>query len=208
MLIHRGFINDIIAEPANDHLRLIYSDWLDEHGADKQAYIIRNQIKYKGTLIATDEEKECLFKVRQYLCELYTGAFCQNTAPTIDVNLHIDKNFTLYIKRGFLTEVCITFDKFMQVTHSLFCDNPVIYVNITDKRPRRDNFSHLPYVWEKRSHRDLTDEYWMIPKQIFQFLQGRPISRNFCAYASLNAGIKDLNMAASKYGEIIREKSK
>jgi uncharacterized protein (TIGR02996 family) len=44
MTIERAFLDDIIAHPEDDAPRLIYADWLDEHGDEARAEFIRVQV--------------------------------------------------------------------------------------------------------------------------------------------------------------------
>lgn len=41
-----AFLDDIIAHPDDDTLRLIYSDWLQDHGEGERAEFIRAQVEY------------------------------------------------------------------------------------------------------------------------------------------------------------------
>jgi uncharacterized protein (TIGR02996 family) len=45
MTTESGFLADIIAHPADDTPRLIYADWLDEHGQGERAEFIRVQVE-------------------------------------------------------------------------------------------------------------------------------------------------------------------
>jgi uncharacterized protein (TIGR02996 family) len=41
-----GLLRAILTNPADDAPRLIYADWLDEHGHDRRARFIRDQIRH------------------------------------------------------------------------------------------------------------------------------------------------------------------
>src|SRR6516162_10243136 len=45
MTEHEGFLDAIKAEPDDDTPRLIYADWLDDHGQPERAEFIRLQIE-------------------------------------------------------------------------------------------------------------------------------------------------------------------
>jgi uncharacterized protein (TIGR02996 family) len=49
MLNEKGFLEAITAEPENDEPRLIYADWLDDHGQRGRAEFIRAQVALAGT---------------------------------------------------------------------------------------------------------------------------------------------------------------
>src|SRR6266404_2275885 len=42
---HQAFLQDILEKPDDDLPRLIYADWLDEHGDPDRAEFIRTQIE-------------------------------------------------------------------------------------------------------------------------------------------------------------------
>lgn len=42
---HAGFIADIVEHPEDDSIRLIYTDWLEEHGDPERAEFIRVQVE-------------------------------------------------------------------------------------------------------------------------------------------------------------------
>lgn len=44
--MHEAFLADIIASPADDTARLIYADWLQDHGEEDRAEFIRVQCEY------------------------------------------------------------------------------------------------------------------------------------------------------------------
>ena len=44
MAIERAFLDDIIAHPEDDAPRLIFADWLGEHGDEARAEFIRVQV--------------------------------------------------------------------------------------------------------------------------------------------------------------------
>ncbi len=51
MDIHQSFLDEIIAHPKDDSYRLIYADWLEEHGQEGRAEFIRVQCKLAKTPI-------------------------------------------------------------------------------------------------------------------------------------------------------------
>src|SRR5688572_4626752 len=55
MTHHDAFLQDIIAHPEDDAPRLIYADWLDEHGLPARAEFIRLQCR-SAALSPTDPE--------------------------------------------------------------------------------------------------------------------------------------------------------
>lgn len=43
--LHTGFLLDIIENPADDTPRLVYADWLEDHGEPERAEFIRLQVE-------------------------------------------------------------------------------------------------------------------------------------------------------------------
>src|SRR5260221_508576 len=53
--VEDAFMEDIIAHPGDDTPRLIYADWLDDHGQEARAEFIRVQIEL--TRMGDDDER-------------------------------------------------------------------------------------------------------------------------------------------------------
>src|SRR5262245_9446403 len=45
MTLEDGFLRAIVADPGDDTPRLVYADWLDEHGQPDRAEFIRTQVE-------------------------------------------------------------------------------------------------------------------------------------------------------------------
>jgi uncharacterized protein (TIGR02996 family) len=63
-----AFLEDIIAHPEDDAPRLIYADWLEEHGQQERAEFIRVQVAL-ATLHDDDPRREELVAREQELLE-------------------------------------------------------------------------------------------------------------------------------------------
>jgi uncharacterized protein (TIGR02996 family) len=62
-----AFLRDIIASPDDDAPRLIYADWLDEHGAEARAELIRVQCE-RARLDAYDPRRQDLLDRERNCC--------------------------------------------------------------------------------------------------------------------------------------------
>ena len=60
-----GFLRAITAAPADDLPRLIYADWLDEHGESERAEFIRLQIQLAGHPAHHSAETGCPLRRRE-----------------------------------------------------------------------------------------------------------------------------------------------
>ena len=58
--LRAGFLETICADPDDDAPRLVYSDWLDEHGDETRAEFIRAQVEL-ARLQAEDSESQAVF---------------------------------------------------------------------------------------------------------------------------------------------------
>jgi uncharacterized protein (TIGR02996 family) len=68
MTEHGAFLQAILEEPADDAVRLIYADWLDEHGDDERADFIRTQIEL-ANLDENHPRRPALQKLEQALLD-------------------------------------------------------------------------------------------------------------------------------------------
>ena len=66
---HAGFLRDILANPEDDAPRLVYADWLDEHGEAARAEFIRVQVRLAALPEGADERLELARRQRQLLRE-------------------------------------------------------------------------------------------------------------------------------------------
>jgi uncharacterized protein (TIGR02996 family) len=90
----------ILAAPNDDLPRLIYADWLDEHGESKRAEFIRRQIDDPEA-----DQWELLFDLAYVFFPDAEGEYCNQPKNTIKI-LHADKSKVEYVfRRGFVDEV-------------------------------------------------------------------------------------------------------
>lgn len=130
--VGEALLQAILAEPEEDAPRLIYADWLEEHGGpveQDRAEFIRVQIELaRGTepgprtrkLQAREKE---LWKRRQ--------SAWQKCLPP-----HLRKR-TLPFQRGFLEELSIRPESWVKHAHKLFGQNPIYRLHLSFPMDRR-----------------------------------------------------------------------
>jgi uncharacterized protein (TIGR02996 family) len=105
----------IRAAPDDDAPRLIYADWLDEHGQPERAEFIRLQCQL-ATLPQYSPERQILEKREQELLRVYRSKWSQAIAPIArDVEFH----------RGFVDTVAVGARKFVTHGDTLFDLEPI-----------------------------------------------------------------------------------
>lgn len=98
----RAFLYRIISDPDNDAPRLIYADWLEEHGRDDRAELIRLQIKLTE-LDPDDKEYERIELRCNELIDLNREEW-QGFTPDKSISNY---NKSLVFERGFVKEVTV-----------------------------------------------------------------------------------------------------
>jgi uncharacterized protein (TIGR02996 family) len=140
MHLSQAFLWDITDNPADDTPRLIYADWLEEHGQPERAEFIRLQC-CRARLSADDSEQSVLAARESALLACHESDWLA-TLPSLEdvtwVELH----------RGFVEEVCVeSAEAFLEHAPALFRAAPVRRVQIRriDPSSARD-LAGSPYL--------------------------------------------------------------
>lgn len=159
MTTAEAFLADICANPADDDLRLIFADWLEENGQYWLARFIRVSIA-KGhdnaqgeyakvnEAVAPSEEYSLwglpagwtvtcyrkLFELRRDL--IAEGRITQQIAPG-----------TALVTRGFVGEIACSENEFLQHCAAIFRAAPIEEVTLTGKEPMDINFDGTVWSW-------------------------------------------------------------
>jgi len=183
----------ILEEPSEDAPRLIYADWLDEHGDSERAEFIRVQCELAarfgvppdGQPVATgnqdaDREEKCL-RMREQ--QLLGKDFCR-----WGVRL---PGFTSTYSRGFVCSVTCTCSDWLQHGPAIVRQQPVQEVTLSDKEPfqmgqlgaaerHRLSGSQEPFTGPESNNPELDMYYWLfsarwgqqffIPEPLQQYL--------------------------------------
>jgi uncharacterized protein (TIGR02996 family) len=116
---HRdAFLEDIIAHPEDDTSRLVFADWLDDHGEADRAEFIRLQVQI-ARLSAGDPQRRPLEKRQEELLARHEGVW-KSALPALEGVTWQD--FT----RGFVEAVFVeSVEAFLAQAPSLFAAAPV-----------------------------------------------------------------------------------
>lgn len=168
----RGFLADIIANPEDDVPRLIYADWLEDHGQDERAEFIRVQIdemtkhtcKCAPALFVSPGCPTCKLvkpmrsRNRSLLTKL-ADAFRPQVPWSWSVSLFTPTRDTpcSIIRRGFLAEIHAPLTVLMEHLPRLVRRHPIERVRATDREPRiifsrANDFLWLPGISQTHLH--------------------------------------------------------
>src|SRR5262245_23124110 len=113
----------VCEQPDNDHPRLIYADWLEEHGDDAdrdRAAFIRLQIEAKNP--ATDLDRLCELRRREKaLLEQYAATWQKPFAAA----------HKPFFERGFVANVTLSLDALLRRGKRFFEAAPLQYLHLT-----------------------------------------------------------------------------
>jgi uncharacterized protein (TIGR02996 family) len=121
----------VIAEPEDDAVRLVYADWLDEHGDAARAEFIRTQIKREG-LRKRDPERAVLEAREKELLGRHAQQWLQPlpewARPHEEIPLATDWDWFGF-KRGFLQGVCTgSVTTFLRDVKAVFATEPITHL--------------------------------------------------------------------------------
>jgi uncharacterized protein (TIGR02996 family) len=132
-----AFLRAILEDPADDDVRLIYADWLEEHGHVERAEFLRLQISQREE----GRQRELLARHTaswfRGLLPMHSwqvrrvggpdlGFFGESTVPEIEWQ----------VRRGFVQAVSLSLDDFWRYAVHLFRSQPVTRVTLTDRLPQ------------------------------------------------------------------------
>jgi uncharacterized protein (TIGR02996 family) len=131
-----GLLKAILENPYDNFPRRAYADWLEEHGETERATFIRAQLSQDdlttaGHLRATQQKVE--WRIGSENHAVWLG-------PLREVG-------TFEYQRGFASAVKTTHSRFLAHAKLIFGREPVILVELTDKRPlhKRGRCKWLPF---------------------------------------------------------------
>jgi uncharacterized protein (TIGR02996 family) len=137
--LKRAFLADIIENPDDDTPRLIYADWLEETGGEKEqtrAEFIRVQIALARMENGPDDEDERLrLKTRE---SLLLGLHLGNWLAEVP-RVGSDARF----RRGFIEQITLSEEALIDHWYDLFRAAPIRNL-ILDEVPRLDRLCDLP----------------------------------------------------------------
>lgn len=171
-----AFLRAICETPEDDVVRLVYADWLEEHGQPERAEFIRVQIElakrgYPGPLshqaaaLAIADVAKMEPRVGRSVAILYAHGADWLGDPFILIEPQYVGQWAW--SRGFLHSiVCLTID-FLRYAGRIFAAQPVTAVSLPDRAPAIyvDAQSHVWRWWRGiRAEGDNADPWTLAPK--------------------------------------------
>lgn len=203
----RAFIDAIIANPADDTVRLVFADWLQEHGQEDYATYIRWQIKGHFT------HPFPRVSYRKWFRPWWDGETCRRhlmmsgDVPTLllmkvrDDSAGYEDWNEAHVTRGFISRVEMPWMAFILFAGKIFAENPVEIVKLRDRNVPERSGGYLWFSNRDQNHISNTNSNWL-PWQLAHFLRGR-IEFNGqmrSIYSTSNEANADLIQACLAYG--------
>jgi len=144
-----ALLKAIASAPDDDLPRLVFADWLDEHGRTERAHFIRLQIaEHRCTAWAGREQRqvEILGLLQEH------GATWFRELPRW-VRLWYATRWRKPpdYHRGFVEEVCVTASHFLRFGEQLLDRTPVAKLDLCHLRRVRTNLANCPWLGRVRS---------------------------------------------------------
>jgi len=216
-----AMLRQIIEWPDDDAPRLVYADWLDEHGDHERAEFIRVGIEYAGL------QKTCIcgscVRLRgggQHHNGRCDGHYLRQQTMRLAMKHSIDwfalpgPPNTSNFDRGFVSMVQMECAAFMQHAASIFAAHPVTRVVLVDKRPflSRGDHEYGFSWWRSRSWGHIThpSDNSNLPDDLFEWcgllhpksrlIWDGPQTNQHLGFHTESAAIDALSAACVYYG--------
>lgn len=118
---HKGFLQAILAQPEDDALRLIYADYLEEHGQCDRAELIRVQIELARGVDDLQRRKELQIREDQLLTQHEWEWLGPLRKLVRKCEVRADARF----QRGFVELMVLTAANFVKYSGLIFHSQPV-----------------------------------------------------------------------------------
>jgi uncharacterized protein (TIGR02996 family) len=137
-----AFLEAIRARPEDDELRLVFADWLEEHGKDEWARVIRYQIR------RLRPDPDGLERNGVWLAHTLLAAAFGTQPPDVD-RLRAEMDYPVPFKaeqldRGLVARLPIDAADFLEVGPALAAWGPVPCVGLTHVTPHLDALARCP----------------------------------------------------------------
>ncbi len=156
-----ALLADIIANPSDDGLRLIYADWLEEHSEAERARWIRHAIANPSHLFTITKPQSSLTTLSLFL------------PPFHNLDQWSESSFT--ISRGFISSVSTNLLTWMTYCHTL-AHQPLESVFLVDLQPFATTTSphsnRAIAEWSCEGH-FFSDTDFLLPRPIWLLLSPR-----------------------------------
>jgi len=137
-----AFLRSVAAAPADDTPRLVYADWLDEHGQPVRAEFIRLQVeiaKLETKSRAVVDRNSHLWRRQQELLDEHTPELL---GPLAGLSPHVEVEF----HRGFVSEVTLDAGAFLEHAAELAAVLPRPAVSVERVATRLADFLASPHL--------------------------------------------------------------
>lgn len=160
-----ALLRAILESPADDAPRLVYADWLEDHGYGQAGEFIRTSCRHglPPTTSTLGKEFESPMAAMAVLDPgLFKSASIQRA----------------WWKRGFPADISITCKHFFEFAPAIFSAWPVEEVEVTDRRPKFDDDRAL-WLWMRGSAARVPTKWpsdlrfaWVLPDQLYTAMVG------------------------------------
>lgn len=139
-----ALLKAIASAPDDDLPRLVYADWLEEHGRTERAHFIRLQVMDAGPM--TGSERAAVRERIKELQEAHQPAWFREL-PRWVRRWYADHRYqrTEY-RRGFVEEVCVTASPFLRFGPQLLDRTPVVRLDVYHLRGLRTALADCPWL--------------------------------------------------------------
>lgn len=208
----------ILLHPEDDAQRLIYADWLEEHGdgdLDRlRAEFIRVQIELANYKRAVGAEhlphaREERLKERERELAGYwdsgsfvKGAIKWNSVYEKEFGFVLPENWRHTFHRGFIESVECSQKLWLKRAGEIMRRHPVTRVHLTNREPAAWVGEDEGLVWSWDKHGDFGDYSGYIDPKLFDLLRAEPLPGNAGQrrYDTAHLALADLGQAAITYG--------
>jgi uncharacterized protein (TIGR02996 family) len=170
-----ALLDDIIARPDDDGLRLIYADWLEDAGQHERAELIRVQIEQSRLIRRQPGARVgglCKDTFRRY-CTLdgRAEALIDVIVPLIELPPGMPDGVQLTWRRGLISRVRLPLAAWRECGPALVRAHPITRVDLSDREPgsyrSRDPFA---FSWWVPSYGPGDNGRHQIPFEMAKFL--------------------------------------
>jgi uncharacterized protein (TIGR02996 family) len=132
-----AFLADIVEHPEDDAPRLVYADWLDEHGRPERAEFIRAQVEL-ARAGEDDPGRDRLVERERQLLDAH------GTAWRAELPGWARKGCVF--RRGFVEQVTATVAQFVKQAHLLWRQTPAFHVRLKRAFGHADALAASPHL--------------------------------------------------------------
>lgn len=128
-----AFLSAILKDPADDTVRLVFADWLEENGNAPWARFIRHQI-WTPVSPCHNAPLTALLSLEPFVGPL-PHVFDRNVSGIGGATVTYPNGWEFWFRRGFIAEVWLPLAAYLEHAESLFKSHPVERVVLTGAEP-------------------------------------------------------------------------